>query len=428
MARENVDLYQEQFAENQTRPILERLRADFDAHNHDGSNSRNLENIIARTLQVQSAIIGGYRLFEAVVGPTQSNYKTVAEALLAGETRIFVRNGTYTSEPIWSITNAGTVIVGESIQGVDITFADDTSANNRNIYINATRVTVGNMKLTAYDTNANDLFEFGASGSRPYLFSLILKNKNGAFFEASAITNFYATIRDVYLDMTTSTDAATMIGFNTVKNSLIENCFVDMTGLTSTYTGVKVVSDCVNVRFVSFTLYADQASNIPVLSNSPTCSFIGSYFYLQEMIFGAHIDSSFIENNVNAPASYLVVLNQFGSRFTNNRVKAGAASDSLMNANVANIVITSNYFDGGSKILFNHAIVTLRGGIFSNNTWVSAHDGMDLELGANTLKWNALGNTIRNNKGGGITTPTITDGGTSNNATAAGANNQLILG
>ena len=53
---------------------------------------------------------------------------------------------------------------------------------------------------------------------------------------------------------------------------------------------------------------------------------------------------------------------------------------------------------------------------------------MDLNLGTNTLKWNAIGNTIRNNKGGGITTPTITDTGTSNNAAAAGAMNQLILG
>ncbi len=424
MARENVDLYQEHFAENQTRTVLERLRADFDAHNHDGSNSRNLENIIARSLQVQSAIIGGYRLFEAVVGPTQSNYKTVAEALLAGETRIFVRNGTYTSEPIWAITTAGTVIVGESIQGVDITFSDDTTANNRNIYINATRVTVGNMKLTAYDTNSNDLFEFGASGSRPYLFSLILKNKNGAFFESSAITNFYATIRDVYLDMTSSLSAANMIGFNTVKNSLVENCFVDMTGLTSTYTGVKVITGCVNVRFVGFTLYADQASNIPTLDNSPTCSFVGSYFYLQEMTFAAHIDSSFIENNVNAPASYLVVLNQVGSRFTNNRVKTGAASDSLLQSSAANTIITSNYFDGGQKILLNHASVTIRGGIFSNNTWIAAYDGMDLQLGANTLNWNAVGNTIRNNKGGGITTPTLTNSGTGNNNTA----NQLILG
>mgnify|MGYP001560730356 CR=1 FL=1 len=428
MARENVDLYQEQFTENQTRPVLERLRADFDAHNHDGSNSKYLENIIARTLQVNSAIIGGYRLFEATVGPTQSNYKSVAEALLAGETRIFVRNGTYTAEPIWSISTASTTIIGESMNGVDITFADDTTANNRNIYINATRVTVGNMKLTAFATNSNDLFEFGASGSRPYLFSLILKNTNGAFFESSAITNFYATIRDVYLDMTTSLSAANMIGFNTVKNSLVENCFVDMTGLTSTYTGVKVITGCVNVRFVGFTLYADQASNIPSLDNSPTCAFVGSYFYLQEMTFAAHIDSSFIENNVNAPAGYLVALNQVGSRFTNNRVKTGAASDQLLQSSAANTIITSNYFDGGSKILLQHASVTIRGGIFSNNTWIASYDGMDLNLGTNTLKWNAIGNTIRNNKGGGITIPTITDGGTTNNAAAAGAMNQLILG
>ena len=101
----------------------------------------------AGDLVATSATISGYKLFEAIVAPSGGDYTTVSAALLAGKTRIFVRNGTYSSEPRWAIATSGTTIVGESKAGVIISFAKDTTQ---------TDVTSGYCKSISIPTGKNN--------------------------------------------------------------------------------------------------------------------------------------------------------------------------------------------------------------------------------------------------------------------------------
>ncbi len=58
--------------------------------------------------------------YEAVVAPTGGDYTTIQAALAANKKTILVRNGTYTLDSDIEITKSGTVIVGESRNGVVI--------------------------------------------------------------------------------------------------------------------------------------------------------------------------------------------------------------------------------------------------------------------------------------------------------------------
>lgn len=58
--------------------------------------------------------------FEAVVAPTGGDYTTIQAALAANNKTILVRNGTYTLDSNITITRSGTVIIGESRNGVII--------------------------------------------------------------------------------------------------------------------------------------------------------------------------------------------------------------------------------------------------------------------------------------------------------------------
>ena len=113
----------------------------------------------AGDLVATSATISGYKLFEAIVAPTGGDYTTVAAALAAGKTRIFVRNGTYTNEPRWTILTAGTNIVGESKAGVVITFAKDTVGGTTCISIpfNKNNCNFNSLTLNSYDFTGDQI-------------------------------------------------------------------------------------------------------------------------------------------------------------------------------------------------------------------------------------------------------------------------------
>lgn len=423
MARENLDLYNIGTEPEELQAAIVTLRQDFDAHTHDGINSKSFQTLLAETIVGRTAIIGGYRLFNAIVGPDSADFKSVAAALNAGKTRIFVRNGTYTSEPMWNVTNANTIVVGESLGGVSITFAQDL-VTSRSIYVNATRATFENLNLISYEAATQTLFQFGSSGSYPTVKSCILRNKRGRFLDGTSLGNLYGTFQDLYLDCTATLDATLMKGFYVISNSVIINCIVDMNFASSAF---NVVDTCVNSFFFgcAFKMNTAQAAEF-VIASSSTCFFTGCYFYQYQLTADANFNGCFFENNGNSPANYMIKITTASMRFNNNRVKA-AAGDNMLTVIAANVQINSNWFDGGKKILIEPSIAQVLGNMFCNNEWVSSYAtaAMDIQVGSVghvSDNSNFAYNVIRNNSNS--FTPTITDNSVGNNVTG----NQLIKG
>jgi len=420
MAREEIDLYNVgalDSVENLAK-ALSLLRADFDAHNHDGSSSRQLENIIARTLQVQSAIIGGYKLFQATVGPTQSDFKTVAEALKAGKTRIFVRNGTYLSEPKWTISNANTVIVGESYGGVSITFAEDT-ANHRSISTTAANAKFANLKLTAYSTTASDLFYF--NGQYPLVEDCILVNINGKIFNSAYGANLHATLRNLLISVTTVTDAANYRSFVSISGSLIQNVIINHAGIG---TENLIIADSCSKSIFANLRFLRTANGTSKITTCEDSYFLNSYFYLQELAsMQSNFDACILENNTYIPGSFLALDSAFG-RLNNCKVIVGTGN-TVLTASASSIQIHNNFFRGGSAITIQNASINIQGNSFSGNNWVTDYDttAPTLLLGTGTRNGLCVNNILRNNASGGANTPVITDSGTGNTV----ANNKLIL-
>lgn len=422
MAREGVDLYNiEQLdpSDNMSlRDFVFRLRRDFDSHNHDGSSSRQLDNIIAQTIQVRSAIVGGYKLYEAVVGPSAADYKTVAEALKAGKKRIFVRNGTYTNEPTWELTSAGTTIVGESVGGVDITFAQDTvnSGSKRCIHINANNITTANMTLRSY-ADGNQLL-FRLNTSKYFLAeNLRLQNTRDVIFRG-IVSNLYATIRNCVFDYSTISDTTNAKAFNNLDDSFVLSCFFD---ITSSSSGWVLATACQRTLFMQCRIVNTQNSTFDI-TTSDESMFVGCYFKIKSLNLNTNLESCILENNGNDPATYFLTVSTFGVRVNNSRIILDN-DHNVISCTSSNCQFLNNYIDGGKKVLIQNGSTVIYGNQFCNNNWVSDYTtaAMDLELGGNGDYSMILGNVIRNNSGSFV--PTITDGGTS---TIGVATNQLI--
>ncbi len=424
MARESINLYEVDVSDPASlKNFLLALRADFDAHNHDGVNSRAFQTLIAETLVGRTAIIGGYRLFEATVGPDSADYDSVAAALLAGKKRIFVRNGTYTGEPTWNITNSDTIIAGESLGGVSITFAQDVT-NSRSIYVNATRSTFQNLNLISYEAATQTLFNFGASGSYPLIQNCRLRNKRGKFFDGSSLTALRGTFDNLYLDCTATLDATNMIGFYNVSNSVVMNTIIDMNFNSSAF---NPVDTCSNTFFLGckFLMDTSQAAEYNI-NGSSTCFFEACYFYAYQIKANAVFNNCFFENNGNSPAGHMVQITVAAMQFSNNRIKA-AIGDNIFTITAANVQANNNFFDGGKSMVFEPSGASILGIMFMNNQWVSAYTtaAIDLRLGSVghvTDNANVSYNVIRNNSNS--FTPTITNNSANCNVTG----NQLIKG
>ena len=369
---------------------------------------------MAGNLYARSATIAGYKLFEAVVGATDADYTTVAAALNAGKTRIFVRNGTYNSEPVWNISTANTIIVGESLGGVAITFADG-GANQRHIYVNASLATFQNLKLTAYETTFHSLFYFSSAGIYALVENCITRNKRGRVFDGSVAGNLYASFRNIYFDFNATNDVSVMSAFYRIDRSVAFDCFIDMTALTAS--GCKFIDTCVTTFFQNCRMETAQSANIPQIFSSNTCFFIGCYFYFHEIAPHANFEGCFFENNGNAPSGFFLDISVGNTRLNNCQVKC-ANSHNLLRASAAHLQVANCYFDGGAKILLDNTSITITGLQFTNNIWVSNYTtaAINLEVAAGTDNCNVIGNILRNNAGSGFT-PTITNSGLNNNVT-----------
>lgn len=423
MAREGMDLYNITADPEVLKMAMIDLRAQFDAHNHDGTNSKAFQTLIAETLVGRTAIIGGYRLFEATVGPDSADFDTVAAALKAGKKRIFVRNGTYNSEPEWNITSANTVITGESLGGVIVNFG--LSGNSRGIYVNATRAIFENLQLTAYSSTSHHLFVFGASGSFPTLRSLVCAAVYGRIFDGGAITSLHGIFDTIQIVMNTMTDNSVTKGFYTIRDSVILNCVFQMNFAGS---GYFPVDTCSRSHFMGcvFTMDDSQANEFTINSSSD-CFFSQCYFRVSEIECNSNFDACFIESNTQTGSAFLVQITTAFVQFNNNRI-AGANSIPMFTISAANVQANNNLFDGGkSMVIENTSLSTIKGNMFCNNQWVSSYTvaAMEFRLGSigHVADYTNLAyNVFRNNSGS--FTPIVTNNSANCNVTG----NQLING
>ncbi len=132
---------------------------------HHGTFYQNADNINAGTLaepRIDSAIarVGQIspKQFEAVVAPSGGDYTSVKAALTAGKKTIFVRNGTHTISSDIGITQSGTVIIGESRNGVIIdcnntTYGIRAYGDTANYTAGTVSITFGSATVTGASTN-----------------------------------------------------------------------------------------------------------------------------------------------------------------------------------------------------------------------------------------------------------------------------------
>lgn len=430
MARETVNLYEDQqdFGAKIDRleKTLMRLQADFDAHNHDGTSSQRLENILARTIQVQSAIIGGYKLYEATVGPTQSDYKTVAEAILAGKRRIFVRNGTYNAEPAWTLSNGAPIITGESLAGVRINFATNGSSPKRCITVSTPNAIFQNLNLVeASETTAQNLFYFDTGGTYPTIENCNLKARKGAAITSNSLA-LMGTFRNVYVDMTSSNDTTNSKGAYNLSLSSFSNVTFDLTGNSTS--NLSVVDTVTQSKFIGCSITSNQAAVVWKIVSSLSSTFTGCFFKMVQILVQSVFDNCIFQNNGSSPTAgnYFLDIDTFGGRVNNCTLNLNLNSDDALLIEASNVQFNNNYISLGKKVLINNAGATIKGSSFSNNIWVSSYNtaAIDLTLGSNADNMIVFGNVIRNNNAGASFTPTITDSGTNDTVTP----NKLIQG
>ncbi len=186
-------------------------------------------------------------------------------------------------------------------------------------------------------------------------------------------------------------------------------------------TGGLLVKNCSQTTFSQCRLRATHASNEPKIdTTSAETEWIGCYFYCTGITADSNFTECMFESNGNTPAGYFVTTDSINSRFNACRFKDPDNDINFFTSSASGIQVNGCFFNGGKKILLTGGIVVY-GGIFSNNIWVSTYTvaAIDLQLAANTTKWNSIGNTLRN----ATNMPTVTDSGTTNNVSS----NQVIL-
>jgi len=377
------------------------------------------------SLTATSATIAGYKLFEAIVAPSGGNYTSVSAALVAGKTRIFVRNGTYTNETGWNISNDNTIITGESSDGVNITFGN----TNPLINISSKHVILEKMKLTTPNVNVGNFINFATGAQYPKLINLSFVSGGttftGDFIDGNTISNLHGVFKDLYFDYTNKTTGNFLNALDQVN--IYDSIFY--MPIDSSPTVFNSLSHC-NFNNCKF-IVPDTNTGIMIISNTSGCSINTCYFRIVNINIDSNCYNCIFETNNQTAGGYFLSLNTGKQHFIGNTVSSILNTDDIkiLDASAAGMIITNNNFNGGGLIEIQHSSADLKGGIFSNNVWngyasagASAGYDCDLRLGTHILQWNILGNILRNITSGGAT-PAITDNGTGN----TNANNQLIV-
>lgn len=356
---------------------------------------------------IVKATSSNLQIYQAVVNSDGTgDYTTVSAALVAGKSRILVRNGTYNSEPAWNITTDNTIIECESYGGAVISFA----TGDPNVTVNAQSVTLNNLKLIAYHTSSQTLIKFGASAVRPFITNCLLRNANGKVFDGStAGGTLYATIQNCFMDATSLDNASNYWAYYSLTNCVVFNCTVDF----GSYGGlVTAVDTCATSNFYTCSFLKSGASDIKILS-SATTTFVSCIFQISGLTAAANFDTCYMHNNTGgAISTFFVTLTNIQTRLNNCTIDIAGTTGQPLYINAANIQCNNNYIVGGLQIYLQNGAVTINAISFCNNTWATSYTAAaaDITIAASAARTLVVGNIVRAS-GSGFT-PTITDGGT----------------
>jgi hypothetical protein len=432
------------------------LRADYDSHNHDGANSKRFRTVRAETLSSRATSIrkisytdntngfwvglvgaavkfflGGLtdyikfdgstgfltikatnsnlKIYQAIVDASgNGDYATVAAALAAGKTSIYVRNGTYSSEPKWNINTAETLIEGESKGGVSISFA--SGASSVNIAMGANGIQLRTMTLLGY---TNQILVQNGSSTQIVIDNCYLQ----AYGTGSVINSAAAmTVKDCYIDALSS-NTSTWSFAGSCTNCLFSNCTIDLGSTTGTSTVVdggsqNIFSQC---RFLS------TGNKTSTYSGDAQTIFSNCYFQSGRYNFSGNVQNCVIVGNgaVSLAAQAFINLTSFQSRMMNNTIDTkDSAGEGLIYILAYNCIFDENYVKDIHQIYMGPGTNIYACSLQNNNiiSKIAAGSALTLTISGDVHYSNIIGNVLRNNASGD--TPVVTNSGVSCNVSS----------
>lgn len=135
--------------------------------------------------------VNAVKLAPCVVALTGGDYTTIGAAILAGETNIFVTNGAYTENSTILITANNVSVVGESTEGVRVTFAGATTGFS---ITDGSRHRFEKMTFIGHASMTGSMF----SSTQQYLVleNIRIQDVTGTNGKGVSVTGFYANIRN----------------------------------------------------------------------------------------------------------------------------------------------------------------------------------------------------------------------------------------
>lgn len=140
MARE-IDLYQIGSTPEQLQSALQALRADYDAHNHDGTSSRAFETLHANTISTQTFLIKKTSYTDNTSGIWMGFVNGVMKLKLGGASQFLDWDGTTltVTGTISGTTFSGITILGSTLTGNTVTGGTvRTSSGTTRVEMNGT--------------------------------------------------------------------------------------------------------------------------------------------------------------------------------------------------------------------------------------------------------------------------------------------------
>lgn len=335
-------------------------------------------------------------LYESIVAADGSgDYLLLSEALNAGETSIWQKNGTYIETESPTVTNDYTSITGESIGGVKNILTGGFSIKTAAItpYKIGTIAIVNDTKIV---TLTGGTFPAGSVGMRIRLnqeyYQVLTRNSNtqvtlkykykGRTFTGNSysITDIYAGIQiqnmSIIGENGATINTAPLVLFNNIYNGYAENLFI-----STTEEDCFVLDDCANFainKCVAWNAGADtvnQKSGFLITSDNvkittcsgSNCNFAGLSLSGESIT----VENSDLNNNdrygiyIPSPAEGQYIIDS--CTCDSNNLNGISVGTGVNNVSITNCTISNTTSAGASGVQLKGEGNTVTGNLFLNN-------------------------------------------------------------
>lgn len=208
---------------------------------------------------------GGQTLYECVVAASGGDYTTVGDALTAGKTRIFVRNGTYTESAITTSTN-DIVIVGESPNGAILSLGENSfTISGKNTLLQNLKFSTSTGVINWYSSNSRFLnCEITSSGTTN---KILYSDCNNSVFSGNIVVDTSANV------ITTAANRVEIKG----RECLVSNNYIKVRYGT-TY-GIDLYGNELQIIGNVFEVHTGANSKTFIRSGWSGCTFNSNYVH-----------------------------------------------------------------------------------------------------------------------------------------------------